>query len=124
MYEFRIKTAIPSKKNNYRAGVTKYGRSYLYKDSKSNVLETVITNELWSQFKNKQTIESECFVRLVFAKRRNDIINLAETVLDSLQSAKILKNDKLVSELFLQWDKNAELRIDDTCLIQIKLCDV
>lgn len=117
MYELEVVSKIPSKKNRYRMG-----RGNFYKDATASTQEELISFCLLEQKQKKsiKTFEDAVSVEIIFKLCRNDLLNIAQTVCDCLQSSGIVKNDKLISHLMIYWDEDNALKANQTSLIRIE----
>lgn len=107
MFEITVFTEIAAKKNRYRVGTTKQGKAIFYRARDEKELTDTLVDELWKKWralKQAVPIEKPVRVQIVLRKKRGDPINYAETILDALQEATVLKNDSLVYELVVKWD--------------------
>jgi Holliday junction resolvase RusA-like endonuclease len=92
-----IKGQVPSKSNNY-----KIGNNRLYKSVQLKEYE--ISFE-WQIKKHKSQIITEPFeiwIDVYFQSNRSDLDNAAKVILDCLQTANIIENDRLCSVLVMR----------------------
>ena len=109
---------IPSKKNRWRRGAN--GNVYIPPEVKSE-----LDDFLWQLKKPKAdlgpAIESEVVIRCIFAgQMAKDLDNMTTTLLDLLQSAEIIKNDRQVVEIHTQKGIRAPGETDALTYVQIE----
>ena len=100
-HEYLILGPCPSKKSRHRAGKTKTGKMYLYKDPAYKRWEEMAINELFIQRSENGTPtitgEINLAIRIHRADRRKaDLTNMEDSVQDALQGAGVIDNDAQV----------------------------
>ena len=104
MIVYAVYTQTPAKKSMGRAGVTKLGKPFFYKDPVYEKWEKTASTELEEQRVNSHfpCVDYECWARILIYrrfKRIADLSNLIQSVEDALQRAGCIENDRLIRSL-------------------------
>ena len=94
-----VRGRCPCKKNRYRiVRNRRTGRPGTAKDARTHEWEDSAFQQLRLQWKTTPTITTTCRVSLAvcYSGPRPDDINVAETVYDALQRARVIANDNLL----------------------------
>jgi len=102
--EYKIDGEIVVKKNRYRAGVTRAGKPFLYRDPKYAKWEKDAIEQLFLQrtAKGEGEITDDVGVTIVIyrgSNRKVDLSNAIQGVEDALQGARIIANDNQIRSL-------------------------
>ena len=97
-------TQTPAKKSMGRAGVSKSGKPFFYKDPAYEKWEKATSEELAvHRIENGYPcVDYECWARILIYrrfKRIADLSNLIQSVEDALQRARCITNDGLIKSL-------------------------
>jgi len=97
-------TQTPAKKSMGRAGVSKSGKPFFYKDPAYEKWEKATSEELAVQMVENgyPCVDYECWAKITIYrrfKRIADLSNLIQSVEDALQRAGCIENDKLIRSL-------------------------
>ena len=90
--EIKIMGRFPSKKNETRKG--KYGNFY---NAKQPEIEAITWQLKKYKFFSAKPIKASCIVNT--HSRRQDFLNIIQTIFDCIQSAGIVKNDRQIVEI-------------------------
>ena len=90
--EIKINGRIPSKKNETRKG--KFGNFYNAKQSET---DAIICQLKKYKFFTGEPIKASCLVNT--HSRRQDFLNIIQTIFDCIQEAGIIRNDRQIVEL-------------------------
>ena len=101
MITFTLKGEVPSKKNNYR--ISKNGG--LYKDEKVVFWEENAKADILEQHIPHLACKFLVHIILRFSRDR-DLDNAVTSILDLLQQAKVLDNDKNVMEILAKKERS------------------
>ena len=104
MIKYAVYTQTPAKKSMGRAGVSKAGKPFFYKDPTYEKWEKATSEELAIQMIENgfPTVDYECWAKITIYrrfKRIADLSNLIQSVEDALQRAGCIENDKLIRSL-------------------------
>lgn len=92
---FTINGAVPSKKNNYRISGNK-----LYSPDETHAYVESFYYQFKNQRKNHTTIKGNVKLSTTFYIHHDkDLDNMLNTVMDALQSCKVIENDKNVVQI-------------------------
>ena len=91
----------PSKKSRHRAGKTKTGKLYIYKDPAYSKWELMATNEFFIQRAElgEPPISGEINLACIIHRadrRKADLTNMEDSIQDALQGAGVIDNDAQV----------------------------
>ena len=84
-------------------GANRYLYSNRSKNSTYRIFQDSIIYSILVQYKNKTTMLTPVYVRLLFSvAKQRDIDSLIKPVLDCLQKSNVIKNDNLIHRLFVE----------------------
>lgn len=98
---FTFKGAVPSKKNSYRIGNSKWGRRKLFKPQELTDFDDLFYYQFHEQYKGHKTILAKqitMFIHFCLHTDR-DLDNMITTVMDAMQFAGVVKNDKYINAI-------------------------
>ena len=90
--EIKITGRIPSKKNEIRKG--RYGNFY---NAKSKETDDIVWQLKTYKFFTGKPIKASCLVNT--HSRRQDFLNILQTIFDCIQEAGIITNDRQIQEI-------------------------
>lgn len=88
------------KKNNYNASVDRFGRAYIYKGKQLTDYERTFVEQCKKQYQGKPiNTPFDLSVIVYYRNLKNDIDNGVTSILDGLQIAGIITDDKLCKRI-------------------------
>lgn len=100
MSESEIIYGIPiGKKNHYRAGMSKNGKAFIYKDRVLTDYETLFKDSCRIYKDRNIKVPFILYLAIFTDNKRLDIDNVVTSVLDNLQAVRAISNDNLCKKI-------------------------